>query len=199
MRIPFLLVSALLPALPALAAPATSDNEATYEIEVLVIENQLPELTGEELLVLDPANTTIRGLDKAVLPEAASGQPFLKSVVAPQLERDGHYRILSHAHWQQTVESDPKSSARPVRVVSLGPAAAAELDGTVRFSMSRFLHLDVNLLYRPQGQDPATAPAYRISESRRVKSHETQYFDHPQFGVLVRVMPAEKPEQEKKP
>lgn len=199
MRIPFLLAFSLFPALPAYAAPATTDKETTYEIEVLVIENRLPDLVGDELLSQDPSITIIRGLDKAVLPEPAAGEPYLKAVVAPALERDGQYRVLSHAHWQQMVEASPKTPARPVRVVSLSPAAAAELDGTVKFSMSRFLHLDVNLLYRPQGQDAATAPAYRISESRRVKSQETQYFDHPQFGVLVRVMPAEKPEPGKKP
>jgi len=200
MRTPALFVSALLlAAQPVFAAPAATDKESTYDIEVLVIENRLPELVGDEILSQDPSSTLVRGLDKAVLPEPSGAEPYLRTVAAPVLERDGQYRVLSHAQWQQTVESNPKVPVKPVRIVSLGAAAATELDGPVRFSMSRFLHLDVNLVYRPQGLDPAVAPIYRISEQRRIRSQETQYFDHPQFGVLVRVMPVQKPELETKP
>jgi hypothetical protein len=66
--------------------------------------------------------------------------------------------------------------------------------------MSRHLHLDVNLLFR----DAATASApggslvYRLSEQRKLKSQETHYFDHPKFGVLVRVMPLEKENEKAK-
>jgi len=200
MRASLLLVPLLFwPALPAYASPAAADKEATYEIEVLIIENRLPELVGEELLAQDPASVRIRGLETTSPPEAAGGESFLQAVVAPQLERDGHYRVLARTHWQQTVDPSPRQSAKPVRIVSLNPSNPNELEGTIRFSMSRYLHLDVNLLFRPQAADSATLPVYRISEQRRVKSQETQYFDHPQFGVLVRVMPVDKPEKDKKP
>lgn len=198
MRANLLLVPALLwPTLAAQAAPA-ADKEATYEIEVLVIENRLPDLVGDELLVREPDGLRIRGLENAVPPEAAGGEPYLQAVVAPQLERDGNYRVLARAHWQQTVDSSPKQSAKPVRIASVDPAIPNELEGAVRFSMSRYLHLDVNLLFRTQTTD-GVAQVYRLSEQRRVKSQETQYFDHPRFGVLVRVMPVDKPEKDRKP
>jgi hypothetical protein len=199
MRALLLLPLLLIPAWSAQAAPAAADKEATYEIEVLVIENRLPELVGEELLGRDPVSMQVRGLENTAVPEAATGQPYLKAVIAPALERDGRYRILAHAHWQQTVDAGPKPSAKPVRIAAGTPTNPTELDGTIRFSMSRYLHLDVNLLFRPQAAEGTAAEAYRISEQRRVKSQETQYFDHPQFGVLVRVMPADKPEKDKKP
>ncbi len=197
MRATLLLISALLlPALPASAAPAIAEKEATYEIEVLVFENRLPELIGNELLARDGEAPRIRGLENAAVPDIAGGQPYLQPVVAPLLESDGNYRILAHAYWQQTVDSGPKPTSKPVRIASATPD---ELEGAIRFSMSRFLHLDVNLLFRPKSAaDPAPA-VYQISEQRRVKSQETQYFDHPRFGVLVRVMPVEKPDKDKKP
>ena len=53
MRIAILLLSGfgLLGALPGHAASA--EKESTYEIEVVVFENRLPELTGDEMLTWD--------------------------------------------------------------------------------------------------------------------------------------------------
>jgi hypothetical protein len=173
---------------PALAA--TAEKESTYEIEVVVFENRLPDLTGDELLVRDAAQARISGLENAIAPDKAEGRPYLAPAISGLLEQDGHYRVLTHLHWMQTV--DAKSVAKPVRIASANPA---ELEGSIRFYMSRHLHLDVNLLFRETvtagGSEPNTA-VYRLSEQRKVKSQETHYFDHPRLGVLVRVMPVEK-------
>ena len=179
----------LLAALPAQAAPAApADKESTYEIEVVVFENRLPDLVGDELLARD-AEARIRKLESAVTPEAAVSEPYLHPAITGLLEQDGSYRVLAHQHWQQTI--DAKTVAKPVRVAAANPA---ELEGTVRFYMSRHLHLDVNLLFRQAaaGSDPGGSRVYRLSEQRKLKSQETHYFDHPKLGVLVRVMPLEK-------
>jgi hypothetical protein len=175
---------------------AVADGESTYEIEVLIFENRLPDLTGDELLARDSADDHPRGLEQAFPPETSNGESFLTPVVAKQLEQDGHYRVLAHAQWIQTI--DAKTIAKPVRITSGNPAAAGELDGLIRFYMSRYLHLDVNLEFRDPASDTATPVIYRMSEQRRIRSQETNYFDHPKFGVLVRVMPVEKNEEEKK-
>jgi hypothetical protein len=189
MRFVIRLLSTLLlfsPVLPASAAPA--EKESTYEVEVLVFENRFPDLVGEELLARDAATTRQRALDTAAPPETAASEPYLRPAISNLLERDGHYRILAHAHWMQTLDPAGKAAVKPVRIVSARPD---ELEGTVQFYMSRYLHLDVNLLFRDE-EAMKSGVVYRIGEQRRVKSQETQYFDHPRFGVLVRVMPAEK-------
>ena len=91
--------------------------------------------------------------------------------------------MLSHQHWQQTI--DAKTVAKSVRVTATNPT---ELEGTIRFFMSRHLHLDVNLLFRDVAAGSGGI-VYRLSEQRKLKSQETHYFDHPRLGVLVRVMP----------
>jgi hypothetical protein len=188
MRTAILVLSAigLLAALPAHAAPA--EKESTYEIEVVVFENRLPDLIGDELLARD-AEARIRKLESAVTPKAAVSEPYLHPAITRLLEQDGSYRVLAHQHWQQTI--DAKTVAKPVRVVAANPA---ELDGTIRFYMSRYLHLDVNLLFRETsaGAIPDAGIVYRLSELRKLKSQETHYFDHPRLGVLVRIMPLEK-------
>jgi Peptidoglycan-binding protein, CsiV len=182
MRIAILLLFGfgLLSTLPAGAAPA--DKESTYEIEIVVFENRLPDLIGDEMLARD-AEARVKKLETAVTPEAAVSEPYLHPTITSLLDRDGHYRVLAHQHWQQTI--DAKTVAKPVRVVAANPA---ELEGTIRFFMSRHLHLDVDLLFRDITAGSGNV-SYRLSEQRKLKSQETHYFDHPRLGVLVRVMP----------
>ena len=182
MRIALLLLFGfgLLSTLPARAASA--DKESTYEIEVVVFENRLPELIGDEMLARD-AEARIKKLESAVTPEAAVSEPYLHPTITSLLDQDGHYRVLAHQHWQQTI--DAKTVAKPVRVMATNPA---ELEGTIRFFMSRHLHLDVNLLFRDVAAGSGNV-VYRLNEQRKLKSQETHYFDHPRLGVLIRVMP----------
>lgn len=161
----------------AVAAPATP---TIFDIEVLVFENRLPELENGELWTRElgkPAGETGEITATAEPPTAESA--LLGAAAA--LGKDGHYRVLAHQHWQQPAEA--KSETRAVRV-----QAANVLDGTFKFYLARFLYLDVNLAL----QDAATAGkpealTFRLNEHRRVKIQETHYFDHPKFGVLVRV------------
>ncbi len=182
MRIALLLMFGfgLLSALPARAASA--EKESTYEIEIVVFENRLPELIGDEMLARD-AEARVKKLENAVTPEAAVSEPYLHPTLTNLLDQDGHFRVLAHQHWQQTI--DAKTVAKPVRVMAANPA---ELEGTIRFFMSRHLHLDVDLLFRDISTGSGNV-VYRLSEQRKLKSQETHYFDHPRLGVLVRVMP----------
>lgn len=170
----------LLSTLPARAA--APDKESTYEVEVVVFENRLPELIGDEMLARD-AEARVKKLETAVTPEAAVSEPYLHPTISSLLDQDGHYRVLAHQHWQQTI--DARTVAKPVRIMGTNPA---ELEGTIRFFMSRHLHLDVNLLFRDAAAGSGNI-VYRLSEQRKLKSQETHYFDHPKLGVLVRVMP----------
>ena len=183
-----LLLAASLPSLAAPAAP--TDKESTYEVEILVFENQLPDLQGGELLTRDTATPQPAISDTAQPPDKIHGESYMQPTLTTLLQKDGHYRILAHARWLQSL--DAKEIAKPVRITSSNPANPGELDGTVRFFMSRFLHLSVNLQFR----DPASAGAavpivYRLNEQRRIKSLELNYFDHPRFGVLARVVPVD--------
>jgi len=175
-----LLGFSLLGNLPVQAAPA--EKESGYEIEVVVFENRLPELIGDEMLAKD-AEARVKKIAIAVTPEAAISESYLYPTISNLLTQDGRYRVIAHQHWQQTI--DAKTVAKPVLVVATNPA---ELEGTIRFFMSRHLHLDVDLLYRDVTTESGNI-IYRINEQRKVKSQETHYFDHPRLGVLIRVMP----------
>lgn len=106
----------------------------------------------------------------------------------------------------------------PPRAGAMGPFHQ-QLFGLMRLRISRYLHVDLDLTYRiPQEvqynaqrdalmetitlapednrfvftSEPVTTVAqrsYRLRESRRIKSKEVHYFDHPLFGVLLYVKP----------
>jgi hypothetical protein len=120
------------------------------------------------------------------------------------------------------------------------PPLRMPLDGTLTVSLSRYLHMDLDLVLQktlpvveitqPETMDSAnvaddelitiiehpadvdmkrgnalpggtTEPAlrhfyFRMTQSRRMRSTELHYFDHPMFGVLAVIRPYELPEPE---
>ena len=165
---------------PAFGA-ATSNPTASYEIEVVVFETRLPELEGTELWtqIEQPPDTT-----GALVPsEMPPTQDFASMIEA--LRADGRFRVLLQKRWIQSAE--PKSGVPGMQLATWD----RELDGVLKFYLSRFLHVEMNLLFQPQSAAIGgnVAPSYVISEQRRVKSNDINYFDHPKFGVLVRVAP----------
>ncbi len=78
------------------------------------------------------------------------------------------------------------------------------LDGTFTLRQGRYLHVDVDLGYRLSFTPEATLPAdarpgdatvqpvarlIRMTQSRRIRSDELNYLDHPLIGVLFVVSP----------
>jgi len=167
------------------AAPSTN----IYEIEVVVFENRIPDLEGDEHWMRAPDKSASTDMNDAVsVGEKPSMNSSLKATAAA-LESSGRHHVLAHLRWQQSAEA--KSVSKPVKVVS----ADGALEGALRFYSSRFLLLDVNLMLREAVSGGLSAgagqvaPVYRLTEARRVKSSETYYFDHPKFGALVRISP----------
>jgi hypothetical protein len=81
-----------------------------------------------------------------------------------------------------------------------GPPAPY-IDGTIKLIRKRFLHVEADILYRaPYIDDPANPltreqwpQAFRLTESRRMRSRELHYLDHPMFGILIVATPYEPP------
>ena len=174
-------ILALLACLVPFCADAAAPAATTFDIEVLVFENRLPELDGGELWTRDNKRAVISDVAEAVNAEAAPSDNTL-DLAAAALEREGHYHVLVHRRWRQNVEE--KSATKPVRLRS----SDNQLDGALRFYLSRYLYvdLDLGLLDKTAG---ATELNYRISDHRRVKTQDLNYFDHPKFGALVRITP----------
>jgi hypothetical protein len=109
------------------------------------------------------------------------------------------YQPLVHVGWVQP--GLPEADAMPV---DLGTLGVINPRGAVRVHLTRYLHVTLDLTYQaPLSATPAEssvdgldemilAPQYRLTTTRRVVSGELHYFDHPAFGVLVRITPVPK-------
>ncbi|RRQ20086.1 CsiV family protein [Thiohalobacter thiocyanaticus] len=111
-------------------------------------------------------------------------------------------------------ESHPLRSSVTVMSPS-GPASETGfrremqlLEGTLTVHRSRYLHLMVDLIYQerlgpsadssPYGEDAGIVyQPIRMQQSRRMRSEELHYLDHPRLGVIARITPVEaEPEAE---
>jgi Peptidoglycan-binding protein, CsiV len=106
------------------------------------------------------------------------------------------YEPLAHVGWVQP--GLPEADAVPI---DLGTLGILNPRGTVRVHLSRFLHITLDLTYQAKESaaplassadglnEIVLAPQYRLQAARSARSNELHYFDHPAFGVLVRVTP----------
>ncbi len=175
----------------AQAAPSNQSNN--YEVEVLVFRNLMPSLVGNELWTQDTVNPVIKDLANAVSPVPAPPVDSVLSDAAIALSGNPHYQLLVHDSWIETAET--RFASKPVRISASEPGNPQELDGTVRFYLNQYMHVVLHLLLKEPAPDsgasifgaPAAPVLYRLDDQRRIRLNQVNYFDHPMFGVLLRV------------
>lgn len=135
------------------------------------------------------------------------------------LKRSSQFTVLSNQSWVQPIRSEPT----PV-LVQAGQRYndRFEVEGSLSFTLSRFLHIQTNLWYtvfEPRSVEPKSflggfqsnlsdellsqhpelvkverergkyfaARTHLMFQSRRMRSDELHYIDHPLFGIVVRI------------
>ena len=78
-----------------------------------------------------------------------------------------------------------KTQALPVTIDS------ESVRGTIRLYVARYLHAEAHLVF--ENPSAAAEAQFELKESRRMRSGELHYFDHPVFGMLLRATPYEAP------
>ena len=120
----------------------------------------------------------------------------------------------------QSEQGEPSVAPEMEGLAAARYAGKAYVGGTLKLHLARYLHVDADFVYyRPvsadlaaalrtetvvgAGQGAATGGAeaepvripsvFRLTQSRRMRSRELHYLDHPMFGVIVQVTPYEGP------
>ncbi len=116
-----------------------------------------------------------------------------------------------------TLMAPPSLSNTPMLLIAQNEAnipstketSLKTLAGTIKIHLGRYLHLEADLLYRSQIEplknntffmnfDEIKQPQtlFRMHQKRRLRSGELHYFDHPMFGLLVKIIPYALPKPE---
>jgi len=181
------------------AAPAAA-NATVYNIEVIVFRTAstmgaAESWNSQNNTVLE-AETAESGAPKDTqigrFVGALPATQFQLSDIESKLKSTGVYVPVAHAAWSQTASPWGTKAGFPVSRLGLD---AAGLSGTVYLERGQFLHLGMALTYAvpnpPTGLGAAPGTPFTMNTNRRIKFYERNYYDHPAFGVIALVTPAQ--------
>jgi len=188
--------------------------QAAYQVEIIIFEHLFHDADGEVShigLKIPDLSKTIQlssdtsGDDSAfrLLPSSV----YKLGGVYSELRSSREYRPILHLAWQQPQLTQSRSKYVHIRKDN-GTGQQADvndalvkLDGVIRIRSSQFLHADVDLFYfinelsasfinanaGSQDSSQIQATFVELNETRRMKLNELHYFDHPVFGMFLRV------------
>jgi len=180
----------------ALTRASAQEAPTVYDVELVVFQNLNPNATpedwafeagqrqqsapiamdGEETSVVAAASDTLAVSGRQIL----SRDQFRLNAIASALQRNRNYRTLAHVGWSQV--GSPLNAAVPERLDALLPSGL--VSGSAALARGRYLHLTLDLDFQSEG-----GQHYVLRQTRRMRSTERHYFDHPQFGVIALVTP----------
>jgi len=181
--------------IPASGARAQTPSSTVYTVELIVFRNVSGQGGAEDWSVKpvarrpDQPDSPVTGRFVASVPATQ----FQMTDVANRLRNSSNYQPIAHFAWQQTASS--WGSRAGFTVAKLGGNVPG-LSGIIYLERGTYLHLGMSLNYQtsnpPAGLAAQPGTVFNMSESRRVKFYERNYYDHPAFGVIALVTPANK-------
>lgn len=223
------ITSLLLPLLLIVSAGSHA-QEATrwYDVEVLLFVQQSKHYRASEQWPADYTEPQLSESKRLLSASSSATKPVAFSRLgagelqlradAARIQSAPDLELLAHFGWRQP--GLPQDKAIPIRLseeLLNSPARQGELprlSGTLKLILSRYLHIETDLLYREpattvqdegmgsgqdlfqlaQQQDEAGRQqslyrVYRLEQSRRMRSGELHYLDHPVFGMAIKVSP----------
>ena len=170
--------------------------QSDYRVEVILFEHLYPETGGEQWVKFPGLPDTGGAIDINGV-EAGSGayQALEESQLTlagaySAIQNSSRYQPMRYLAWQQPQKNSEQADS--VKVSASSDNGSQSLLGYVRIRSSTYLHVDLDLAYYLDGGPGdfvrSQSRVSRMQESRRIKLNEIHYFDHPLFGVIVRVV-----------
>lgn len=176
-----------------MAIAQTAPNARVYTIELIVFRNMSgaggPEDWNVKPVARSPDTPEAPVTGKFV--QAVAASQFQLNDVAQKLSNTSNYQPIAHFAWQQTASS---WGSRAGFTVAKLAGTAPGLSGIIYLESGSYLHLGMSLNYQtsnpPAGLSAAPGTSFSLNEARRVKVDKLSYYDHPAFGVIALVTPA---------
>ncbi len=181
--------------LSAMSVSAQAPDEKAYLMEVVVFENLGPDSADNEIfgqgIDLKLVENPPRERPETEEPELSYTSTGTLDKIITALRNSDRFNLLTNLAWTQ-----PATDKQDAPVVSINEPAS--LSGHVLFFAKKLLFVELELGFNrpltnitgttvPYSSPYYQTPVYVIDETRRLKLNEIHYFDHPRFGVLVKV------------
>jgi hypothetical protein len=175
-------------ALTADGLPATADLRADEPREIPLAAGGLPN-QADRLNDFDVSSKALFRL------EMLDPEDLMLTEACDKLTRLDAYTVLVHGGWIQ--EGLPEGDAHEIDMSVFGEPS---ISGTLQLYVSRFAHLTAAIDYHAPTESPrpleaaspgvysesiSSPPRFELRQTRRMRSGELHYFDHPAFGLLV--------------
>lgn len=188
----------------ALALVASASAQQTglqsYDVELIVFRTLATKATAEEWRLeagsfeqtVAPAEQDPQDDEPAAAPApsapstsfpALPSAKFKLTAITDTLRRSRNYQPLAHFGWTQP--GFARGDARYLSVAE-GVPPDSGLGGQIALSRGRYLHLTLDLTF-----DSPEEGGQRmvLRQTRRMRSNERHYIDHPKFGVVAIITP----------
>jgi hypothetical protein len=163
-------------ALAAKASPEEWRMEAGSADQHLAIPADDPAQGAETVAPPPPATTPT--MTFPALPAAK----FKLGAIADTLRRSKNYQPLAHFGWTQPGYA--RGEPRYMSIDGLLPPNTG-VSGQIALSRGRYLHLTLELAY-----DSPEDGRLVLRQTRRMRSNERHYIDHPKFGIVAIITPS---------
>jgi len=188
-----------LAACAAVLPAASQQQSSTYNIELVIFRAATAQGGAENWSAETNAHSVSSGEESAsggnqmgrfvsALPESQ----FQLNDIANKLRSTGVYAPVAHVAWSQTASAWGTRAGFSVAKLGLNIEG---LSGSVSLERGQYLHLGMTLSYAmpnpPAGAGAAPGTTFTLNENRRVRFYERNYYDHPAFGVIALVTPAQ--------
>ncbi|MCK4870757.1 MAG: hypothetical protein KAS93_06580 [Gammaproteobacteria bacterium] len=184
---------------------AFAANSDLYQVNLIVIKHITAKaLASEQWPTITKQPDITNSIEPALLTNDKSP---LKTEIT-RLTRSKNFQIILSASWQQNIPAG--TTTKPIHI-SGGTtvnndddsATINEIDGTVTISRNRYFNINTNLILTEPlaklnqigaGNYAQTIAknkliSFQMLQTRRMKSKELNYLDHPLFGTLIEITP----------
>jgi hypothetical protein len=165
-----------------------AEPESTYHVEILIFEGKGPKDEGIDGVMPPRALTELEpqvsGDEVGRVLASRSGSALQLSGLRERLAQRG-YTVLAHSGWTQTASE--WGTRAGIALDELGIAVPG-LEGALVLERGNLLHFGMHLDYTD-----GTGQSYQLSELRRIRFNERNYYDNPGIGVIAMVSPGVRP------
>ena len=198
---------------PEFIKPNSLNNNLPYQN--LFQDISISRVINQSIVQEESTEDQVRMSKNQVFFQNDSGVDFAMEEIVQTLKRSKNYRVIDQNSWFQEIKDQ---SLAPAVLIKTKIDDGDIVVGEIKAYKKRFLHLDANLYFAEESIDPASFEKivilkeqfkkgefvinqinlfeneeleflYQINHSRKLRSKELHYIDHPKFGVIFQISP----------